>query len=106
LTQRTSRKSRITCAKASSTPTAKHAEDQPVQARIGLEGRRNLAIEYRRDEAADRQEDQHGEQEDLRAGQVARIVVRLVGQAIGAERFQQCHEAASNWLRLRGRSRL
>ena len=53
----------------------KHAEDQAVEAGIGDEGLRDLAIEDRRDKADDRQENQHREKEDLRTGQLVRVVI-------------------------------
>ena len=76
LTQRTSRNSRTTWMKASRMPTAKHADDQAVEAGIGDEGVRNLAVEDGGDEADDGQENEHRQEKDLRARQFVRIVVR------------------------------
>ena len=59
LTQRTSRNSRPTWAKASRMPIDQHADDQAVEAGIGGEGRRDLAGQDGGDEGDDGQEDDH-----------------------------------------------
>ena len=53
-----------------------HAEDQPVEAGIGGEGERDLLVEDEHDEADQRQERRHPDEEDARGGEKTDIGVR------------------------------
>ena len=66
LTQCTSGMSPTTLRIAMAMPTIEHADDQPVQAGIGHERARHLAIENERHERRDDQEDDHPDHEDPR----------------------------------------
>ena len=69
LTQRISRKSRITCRKVNSGADRENAEDEPVQAGIGAEGERDLLVEDENDKTDQRQERRHADQENARRGE-------------------------------------
>ncbi|KAJ0336469.1 hypothetical protein COL154_014354, partial [Colletotrichum chrysophilum] len=62
----------------------KHAHDQPVEAGIGDESGRDLPGQYDCDEGDDGQEDNHGQHEDLRAGQLVRVVAQHVRAPAGS----------------------